>query len=78
MASNSLCLVSEMSKALIRTSIIYKMSDVRNASNKVTLTTTGAYGMVRHPAMSCLMAVFLITPTMVPTFMCVLIIIVLM
>lgn len=64
MASDSLCLVLEMSKIELDTNVIV-IANTRKPNNKVQLATTGAYGIVRHPAMSCLMAVFLITPTMV-------------
>ena len=62
MGSNNRCLVSEMSKLLLA---ICGFIELFREPSKAELVTTGAYGIVRHPAMSCLIGVFLITPTMV-------------
>ena len=62
MGSNSHCLVSGTSKMLLTVSVIF--IHVRKP-NKAELVTTGAYGIVRHPAMSCFIGMFLATPTMV-------------
>ena len=64
MGSNGHCLVSGMSKILLAVSVICRIVIFRKLS-KAELVTTGAYGIVRHPVMSCFIGIFLIAPTMV-------------
>ena len=66
MALNNLFAVLEISKILgNNVFIVQDYSDTRKPSNDVELVTTGMYGVVRHPAMSTVMGILLIAPTMV-------------